>query len=67
MSKDKYIVYFISQTKRKMTRFIQRQLKEQHLDASIPSHGNILTVLYENGPQMPLNEIAKRLVGTNPR
>lgn len=61
MSKDKYIVYFISQTKRKMTRFIQMQLKEQHLDTLIPSHGNILTVLYENGPQMPLNEIAKRI------
>lgn len=61
MSKDKYIVYFISRTKQKMTQFIQMQLKKQHLDELIPSHGNILTVLYENGDKMPLNEIAKRI------
>mgnify|MGYP000490123935 FL=1 len=58
MSKDKYIVYFISRTKQKMTQFIQLQLRKQQLDELIPSHGNILTVLYENGDKMPLNEIA---------
>lgn len=61
MSRDKYIVYFISRTKQKMTQFIQLQLKKQQLDELIPSHGNILTVLYENGDKMPLNEIAKRI------
>lgn len=61
MAKDKYIVYFISRTKQKMTQFIQMQLKQQRLDALIPSHGNILTVLYENGDKMPLNEVAKRI------
>ena len=61
MSKDKYIVYFISRTKQKMTQFIQLQLRKQQLDELIPSHGNILTVLYENGDKMPLNEIAKRI------
>lgn len=61
MSKDKYIVYFISRTKQKMAQFIQMQLKQQQLDDLIPSHGNILTVLYENGNKMPLNEIAKRI------
>lgn len=61
MSTDKYIVYFISRTKQKMTHFIQMQLKQQQLDELIPSHGNILTVLYENGDKMPLNEIAKRI------
>ena len=61
MSKDKYIVYFISRTKQKMTQFIQLQLGEQQLDELIPSHGNILTALYENGDRMPLSEIAKRI------
>lgn len=61
MSKDKYIVYFISRTKQKMTQFIQSQLRKQQLDELIPSHGNILTVLYENGDRMPLSEIAKRI------
>lgn len=61
MSKDKYIVYFISRTKHKMTQFIQMQLKKQQLDELIPSHGNILTVLYENEDKLPLNEIAKRI------
>lgn len=61
MSKDKYIVYFISRTKQKMTQFIQMQLKQQQMDELIPSHGNILTVLYENGDKMPLNEIAKQI------
>lgn len=61
MAKDKYIVYFISRTKQKMTQFIQMQLKLQQLDELIPSHGNILTVLYESGEKMPLNEIAKRI------
>lgn len=61
MSKDKYIIYFISRTKQKMAQFIQLQLKKQQLDELIPSHGNILTTLYENGDKMPLNEIAKRI------
>lgn len=61
MLNDKYIVYFISRTKQKMTQFIQLQLKQQQLDKLIPSHGNILTVLYENGEKMALNEIAKRI------
>lgn len=36
-------------------------MKNQQLDDLIPSHGNIFTVLYENGDKMPLNEIAKRI------
>ena len=61
MSKDKYIVYFISRTRQKMVQFIQMQLKMHQLDELIPSHGNILTVLYENGDMLPLNEIARRI------
>ena len=45
---DKYIVYFISKTKKKMTRFIEKALKEKGLDDLVASYGNILTVLYNN-------------------
>lgn len=61
MYHDKYIVYFISRTKQKMTAFLTRQLREKQMDHLIPSHGNILTVLYENGEQMALNEISRRI------
>jgi len=59
---DKYIVYFISKTKKKMTEFIERQLKEKQLDDLVPSYGNILTVLYDNGGKLSMKEIGK-LIG----
>lgn len=61
MYHDKYIVYFISRTKQKMTAFLIKQLRQKQMDHLIPSHGNILTVLYENGEQMALNEISRRI------
>lgn len=61
MKNDKYIVYFISRTKEKMIKFITENLKSNGLEHIIPSHGNILTVLYENGQKMPLNEISKKI------
>jgi DNA-binding MarR family transcriptional regulator len=58
---DKYIVYFISRTKQKMTRFILKQLEVQGINDLIPSHGNILTALYESNIPLPMNEIARRI------
>jgi len=58
---DKYIVYFISRTKQKMTTFILKQLEVQGINDLIPSHGNILTALYESSIPLPMNEIAKRI------
>jgi len=58
---DKYIVYFISQTKKKMIQFIERKLKEQGLDDIAPSYGNILTVLFENQGQLSMKEIGSRI------
>ncbi|KDR96308.1 DNA-binding transcriptional regulator, MarR family [Peptoclostridium litorale DSM 5388] len=58
---DKYIVYFISKTKKKMLKFIEKKLKEKGLDDLIPSHGNVLTALYENGGRLTMKEIAKRI------
>ncbi|MCT4607560.1 MAG: MarR family transcriptional regulator [Marinisporobacter sp.] len=56
---DKYIVYFISKTKKKMTEFIQKELKEKELDDLVPSYGNILTVLYDNDGKLSMKEIGK--------
>ena len=58
---DKYIVYFISKTKKKMVKFIEKELAEKGLEGLIPSHGNVLTALYENDGMLTMKEIAKRI------
>lgn len=59
--KDKYIVYFISRTKDKMLHYIEKQLQKNELDDLIPSHGNILTALYENHDKLTMKQIAKTI------
>ncbi|MGK0466239.1 MarR family winged helix-turn-helix transcriptional regulator [Clostridium sp.] len=56
---DKYIIYFISKTKKKMTKFIEKALKEKGLEDLAPSYGNILTVLYNNNGRLSMNQIGK--------
>jgi DNA-binding MarR family transcriptional regulator len=56
---DKYIVYFISRTRKKMVSFIEKKLQENGLDNLIPSHGNILTALYENNGSLTMKKIAE--------
>ncbi|MEK6266352.1 MAG: MarR family winged helix-turn-helix transcriptional regulator [Clostridium sp.] len=58
---DKYIIYFISKTKKKMTRFIEKALKEKGLDDLAPAYGNILTVLYNNNGRLGMNQIGKTI------
>ncbi|MGH4120991.1 MarR family winged helix-turn-helix transcriptional regulator [Clostridium sp.] len=59
---DKYIIYFISKTKKKMTRFIEKALKEKGLDDLVPAYGNILTVLYNNNNgRVSMNQIGKTI------
>ena len=58
---DKYIVYFISKTKKKMVKFIEKKLEEKGLEELIPSHGNVLTALYENDGMLTMKEIANRI------
>lgn len=58
---DKYIVYFVSKTKTFMTQFIEQQLKASSLNDIIPSHGNILTVLYEADGLLTMKDIAKKI------
>ncbi|MTI49121.1 MarR family winged helix-turn-helix transcriptional regulator [Sporosalibacterium faouarense] len=60
--KDKYIVYYISKTKKKMTDFIEKELKEKGLFDLVPSYGNILTVLYDNHGKLSMKDIV-RLTG----
>mgnify|MGYP003597036236 CR=1 FL=1 len=57
--KDKYIVYFMSKIKYKMLHFIEMKLKENNLEDLIPSHGNILTALYENDEKLTMKQIAE--------
>lgn len=59
--KDKYIVYFVSKTKKKMVKYIEKQLELQGLDELVPSYGNILTVLYDNDGKMTMKEIGDLL------
>ena len=60
--KDKYIVYFISKTKKKMTKYIEEKLYEYEIHDMVPSYGNILRALYENNGKLNMKEIGQ-LVG----
>ncbi|MFQ7519617.1 MAG: MarR family winged helix-turn-helix transcriptional regulator [Clostridium sp.] len=59
--KDKYIIYFISRTKANMIKFIENKLKENDLAELIPTHGNILTALYESDKKLTMKEIAQKI------
>ncbi|WP_195940419.1 MarR family winged helix-turn-helix transcriptional regulator [Romboutsia sp. 1001713B170131_170501_G6] len=59
--KDKYIIYFISRTKANMIKFIENKLKENDLNDLIPTHGNILTALYESDKKLTMKEISKKI------
>ncbi len=58
---DKYIVYFISKTKKKMVKFIEKKLYEKELFNLVPSYGNILTVLYDHNGTLSMKEIGSLL------
>lgn len=58
---DKYIIHFISKTKANMVKFIENKLSQNGLDELIPTHGNILTALYENNGILTMKEIATKI------
>jgi DNA-binding MarR family transcriptional regulator len=58
---DKYIIYFISRAKASMIKFIENKLKENKLDDLIPTHGNILTALYESDKNLTMKEISQKI------
>lgn len=59
---DKYIIYFISKTKKKMVQFLEKELKNKEIYDLAPSYGNILTVLYDNDGKLSMSEIGN-LIG----
>lgn len=59
--KDKYIIYFISRTKAEMVKFLENKLKKNNLDDLIPSHGNILTALFESDKPLTMKEISNKI------
>lgn len=58
---DKYIIHFISKTKANMLKFIENKLNKNGLNELLPTHGNILTALYENDGILTMKEIATKI------
>jgi DNA-binding MarR family transcriptional regulator len=58
MTHEKYILHFLSKTKKKMTKFIENQLIEEGIEDLVPAYGNILTVLYNNNGRIIMKDIA---------
>ncbi|CEN80468.1 MarR family winged helix-turn-helix transcriptional regulator [Paraclostridium sordellii] len=58
---DKYIVYFVSRAKANMIKFIENRLKSNNLNDLIPTHGNILTALYESDGKLTMKEISNKI------
>lgn len=58
MKHEKYILHFLSKTKKKMTKFIENQLIEEGIEGLVPAYGNILTVLYNNDGKLMMKDIA---------
>lgn len=59
---DKYIVHFISSTRKKMIKFIEDELKEHGIEDLVPTHGSVLTALYESElGKLTMKEISKKI------
>ncbi len=58
----KYIVAYLSKTKKKAIGFIESELENNGIYDLIPTHGNVLSVLYENDGKLPMKDIA-RMIG----
>lgn len=58
------ILHLISKIHQKCNKFIIEQLKKKNIEGLVPSHGDILVVLYKN--KMTMNEIAKKIRRTKP-
>ncbi len=58
---DKYIIYFLSKTKKIMQQHIASRLLEEGITDIVPSHGNIFTILYDNEGSLSMKEIASKV------
>lgn len=54
------IIWLISETRELANEFIINELKKQGIKELVPSHGNILTNLYQNR-EMTMSEISKKI------
>lgn len=54
-----YIIGYISTTRKKYQNFLEKELKEHNIQNIVPSHGSILSVLYQNNGKLTMKEIAK--------
>ncbi|MEJ8553654.1 MarR family winged helix-turn-helix transcriptional regulator [Tepidibacter sp. Z1-5] len=54
-----YIIGYISTTRKKYQKFLEKELKEHNIENIVPSHGSILSVLYKNNGKLTMKEIAK--------
>ncbi|WP_099190358.1 MarR family winged helix-turn-helix transcriptional regulator [Tepidibacter mesophilus] len=54
-----YIVGYISTTRKKYQKFLERELKEHNIENIVPSHGSILSVLYKNNGRLTMKEISQ--------
>lgn len=60
MSKYKnYSISYISTTRKKYQNFLEKELKEHDIQNIVPSHGSILSVLYQSNGKLTMKEIAK--------
>lgn len=58
MKQEKYLLYFLSKTKKKMIKFTENQLVQEGIEDLVPAYGNILTVLYNNNDRFMMKDIA---------
>jgi len=58
---EQFVVYYVSQTKQNMHKFIENQLKNEGMIDLIPSHGSILTVLYNHEGPLTMKAIAEKI------
>lgn len=58
---QQYIIYFISKTKKNMTQFIEKALSDKEMKGLIPSHGSILTNLYQSPIPLTMKQIAESI------
>ncbi len=53
-----YIIGYLSKTRKKVANFLEEELRNHGLEELIPSHGSILSVLYEQNRKLTMREIA---------
>lgn len=64
--KKRPTLFLIGRIRESMNEFLKARLEHYELKGIVPSHGEILMILYRNKSAMPLKEIAERIHRTQP-